>query len=175
LNDILKQRLVGALVLIALGVVFWPVIFVQSERQPMDRSSQVPPMPKLRNMQIEAPEPVRDIAPAATEIILHDAPPEAEDSPLEDPAERPRLDDEGLPVAWVLQVISVSKKDKADQLTRELVDLGHKAYSRAIRRDEEVLYRVYIGPVFDRSGLLSTKRDIDERFTVNAIIARYVP
>jgi DedD protein len=149
LNDILKQRLVGALVLIALGVVFWPVIFVQSA--------------------------VRDIAPAATEIILHDAPPEAEDSPLEDPAERPRLDDEGLPVAWVLQVISVSKKDKADQLTRELVDLGHKAYSRAIRRDEEVLYRVYIGPVFDRSGLLSTKRDIDERFTVNAIIARYVP
>lgn len=54
MNDILKQRLVGALVLIALGVVFWPVIFVQSERQPMDRDSQVPPMPKLRTMQIES-------------------------------------------------------------------------------------------------------------------------
>ena len=29
MNDILKQRLVGALILVALGVVFWPLIFVQ--------------------------------------------------------------------------------------------------------------------------------------------------
>ena len=26
MNDILKQRLVGALILVALGVVFWPII-----------------------------------------------------------------------------------------------------------------------------------------------------
>ena len=164
--------MVGALVLIALGVVFWPVIFVQSERQPLDRTSQVPPMPKLRSMQIEAPEPVTDLAPAseATAIVLHHAPPEAKDS-----REKPSLDEEGLPVAWVLQVISVSKKEKADALTRELIELGHKAYSRSLRRDGDVLHRVYIGPVFDRARLLATKQSIDQRFKVNGIIARYVP
>ncbi len=172
MNDILKQRLVGALVLIALGVVFWPVIFVQSERQPLDRSNQVPAMPKLRDMQIQAPQPVNK-APSSsdtTEIVLHDAPPEAQDN-----EDKPSLDAKGIPVAWVLQVVSVSKKEKADSLTRELVDLGHKAYSRSVRRDGEVLYRVYIGPVFDRGSLLKTKQSIDQRLKVNAIIARYVP
>ena len=31
MNDILKQRLVGALILVALGVVFWPIIFLQPD------------------------------------------------------------------------------------------------------------------------------------------------
>jgi len=173
LNDILKQRLVGALVLIALGVVFWPVIFVQTERQPLDRTSQVPPIPKLRNMQIESPKPVKEVVATSevAEIALHDAPPEAQD----EEAEKPALDEEGIPGAWVLQVISVSKKDKADKLTGELVEQGHKAYSRSVKRNGEVLYRVYIGPVFDRSSLLETKQSIDSQLEVNAIIARYVP
>ena len=36
MNPLLKQRLVGALVLVALGVVFWPLIFVTPEtREPL--------------------------------------------------------------------------------------------------------------------------------------------
>ncbi len=31
MNDILKQRLVGALILVALGVVFWPIVFVEPD------------------------------------------------------------------------------------------------------------------------------------------------
>ena len=65
MNDILKQRLVGALVLIALGVVFWPVIFVQSERPALDRSSQVPPMPGMEKTVIETPQPLPDIDPVS--------------------------------------------------------------------------------------------------------------
>ena len=36
MNSLLKQRLVGTLVLVALGVVFWPLIFVTHEnREPL--------------------------------------------------------------------------------------------------------------------------------------------
>ena len=65
MNDILKQRLVGALVLIALGVVFWPVVFVETERAGVDRSSQLEPMPQLDDVVVPEPEPLADVEPVS--------------------------------------------------------------------------------------------------------------
>lgn len=180
MNDILKQRLVGALVIIALGVVFWPVVFVDAERQALDRTSQVPPMPTMKHSRIRAPERLNTVEPAtaAEAIALHDAPPEtvaavAGDAKTSTP--KPRLDDAGIPIAWVLQVVSVSKKEKADALTQDLIDAGYKAYHRPLKRGQGTLYRIYIGPVFDRNQLLKMKKQVDSRLKVDAIIARYVP
>jgi DedD protein len=191
-NDILKQRLVGALVLIALGVTFWPVIFVESERGDLDRNTQIEPMPVLEDVVIPAPKPLEGVDPVSPEqhAILPDdsetAAPAGESAPLAAaeaavpakttvPDSRPALDEQGIPVAWVLQVASVSTREKAEQLTAELVGEGYKAYHRAIRRNGEVLHRVFIGPVFEREKLVAIKRDIDQKLKVSAIIARYVP
>ena len=219
MNDILKQRLVGALVLIALGVVFWPVIFVESERKPLELESRIPTMPVLDRSRIEPPQEVPGVAPAESrEISLHKELPEAigaiekapdDDSPVNPaPVEaetaqqsaapkplpkakpglkpqpaptapsgqnKPALDQQGIPIAWVLQVVSVSKKEKADALTAQLIERGYKAYHRTIRRDDETLYRVFVGPVFERSQLASIKREVDRELRVNAIISRYLP
>jgi DedD protein len=180
LNDILKQRLVGALVIIALGVVFWPVVFVDAEHQAMDRSSQVPPMPAMKHSRIEAPKRLSTVEPvsASAAIAFHDAPPETVSSgagDAETSTPGPRLDDTGIPIAWVLQVVSVSKKEKADALTQELIDAGYKAYYRPLKHGQTTLYRIYIGPVFDRNQLLRTKKQMDSRLKVDAMIARYLP
>jgi DedD protein len=181
-NDILKQRLVGALVIIALGVVFWPVVFVDAERQAMDRTSQVPPMPTMKHSRIAAPQRLSTVEPVSESaaIALHDAPPEtvasaASNTETSTPRPRPGLDEMGLPIAWVLQVVSVSKKEKADALTQELLDAGYKAYHRPLKLDQTTLYRIYVGPVFDRNQLLKMKKQVDSRLKVDAIIARYVP
>jgi DedD protein len=179
-NDILKQRLVGALVIIALGVVFWPVVFVDVERQAMDRTSQVPRMPTMKHSRIQAPQRLSTVEPVSAAIALHDAPPEtvaaaASDTENSTSRPRPRLDDTGLPIAWVLQVVSVSEKEKAEALTQELIDAGYKAYQRPLKRDQATLYRIYVGPVFDRNQLLKMKKQVDSRLKVDAIIARYVP
>ena len=42
MNDILKQRLVGALILVALGVVFWPIIFVEPGVKDTPGDSRIP-------------------------------------------------------------------------------------------------------------------------------------
>ena len=175
MRGVLKQRLVGALVLIAVGVVFWPLVFVDSDRQTLDRTSQVPPMPNLQRLKVEAPKPLQDMAPSTTEIPLHTQLPEQ--SPDTSPGTRPqpKLDKAGIPVAWVLQVITVGRKDKADELVSELIGLGYKAYQRPLKRDQKTLYRVNIGPVFDPQKLQATKRAMDKRLQVNAIVARYIP
>ncbi|MEM0952507.1 MAG: SPOR domain-containing protein [Pseudomonadota bacterium] len=245
MNDILKQRLVGALVLIALGVLFWPVIFVEPERGSLDRNSQIAPMPRLNSADIPAPQPLDNIPSVASADALRESaardevgdavaigkasdssartdprtadadaaemrsadaetskhaaadskpkmskaaasPPEAEpvvETQTPPPAARvakaapqsPSLDEQGIPIAWVLQVASLSTRDKADALTAELISQGHKAYHRAVQRNDGLLYRVFIGPVFEREKLNSIKRTVDARLNVNTIITRYVP
>jgi DedD protein len=56
MNEILKQRLVGALILIALGVVFWPVIFVEPVDKPWGEAAQVPVRPTIDTTPIDQPD-----------------------------------------------------------------------------------------------------------------------
>ncbi len=58
MNDILKQRLVGALILVALGVVFWPIIFVQPGDRPSAEQARIPPRPEVNTTPIEPPDQV---------------------------------------------------------------------------------------------------------------------
>ncbi len=55
MNEILKQRLVGALILIALGVVFWPIIFVEPVATPLGEAAQVPVRPTIDTTSIDPP------------------------------------------------------------------------------------------------------------------------
>jgi DedD protein len=55
-NDILKQRLVGALILVALGVVFWPIIFVEPGDKAVAQQTRIPPRPDVVTTPIEVPD-----------------------------------------------------------------------------------------------------------------------
>jgi DedD protein len=202
LNDLLKQRLVGALILVALGVIFWPIIFIEPISQPVSQASQLPPRPLQPQVQdvVPAPppglplpeeqpdwldsDPVDVSLPSATEAALqadeatrrNEAPSEpTRPVPRDSAPETPRLDEQGLPIAWVLQVATVSAQASAEGLRDRLSAQGHKAYMRPLSRDGKTLYRVYIGPQFERAQLATAKRAIDAEFGVNAIISRYQP
>ncbi len=212
MNDILKQRLVGALILLALGVVFWPIIFVEpGDTGPEERAS-IPPRPAVDTTPVEAPDmagltvapetraererdagetPAGDAAPARAGRPAQDAsgaPPETaapepvaavEAAPAQptrtEPPEKPVIDSDGLPVAWILQVASVSSADKAEELRQQLVAMEHKAYVKRIRRGDKSLYRVYVGPKLERARLEQIQAEIDAEFGVQSMIARYVP
>ena len=47
MNDGLKQRIIGAVVLLALAVIFVPVIFDKERITPVDRKTQIPIMPPI--------------------------------------------------------------------------------------------------------------------------------
>lgn len=204
MNDILKQRLVGALILLALGVVFWPIIFVEPQERLAGGEGRIPPAPAVDTTRIPAPVPdaLRE-APAwaagsdgetgesaePDEVTLlpedntaAQAPeaPEAAAGAAE-PAtrsaapERPALDASGVPIAWILQVASVSNEAKAEQLRDRLLALGEKAYVKKLKRGDKALYRVCIGPNFERAQLEKLQGDVDSRFGVKSMIVRYVP
>lgn len=197
MDSSLKQRLVGALILLALAVVFWPIIFVPPAEQgddvrviapaapPVDTS----PLPEPDDLGL-GPEQLAAAAGAGPDVLLPAADPAAPppglaprgevlpDPELEAAAEQlqaPRIDEEGLPLAWSLQVATVSEEARSRALREELLAADYKAYIKRLRRGEQLLYRVLVGPRFTRDELLPVKAAVDERWGVDSLIMRYLP
>ena len=55
LDENVKQRIVGAAVLVALAVIFLPSLFYKEERIEIDTSTQIPPSPKIEPVIIAQP------------------------------------------------------------------------------------------------------------------------
>jgi DedD protein len=220
-NTILKQRLIGALILVALGVVFWPIIFVEPGDQAGPAPAPIPTPPGVDTTPIAAPDTgtirTTELAAAQREVEAEEAAalaampeePLVASEPAEDTTEqtvasedepsavaavearpvpvpepqrprteapaKPEIDAEGVPVAWILQVASVSTRDKANALRDTLLADDHKAYVKQIRSGDRTLYRVYIGPKFEKAQLERVKPSIDSAHGVSSLIVRYVP
>lgn len=188
----LKQRLVGALILVALGVVFWPIIFVAPERESPTRPEGIPPAPRVDSSLLPAPDseglrtsPAPAVAREVQEIdvTLPAEPVDTDPLPVSKTGPRPRdnspelpaLDADGIPIAWSLQVATMGSRGKAQQLRDELNQQNMKSYIKPLRRGGDTLYRVYVGPKFERSQLETIKQRVDARYGVESLVARYVP
>ncbi len=193
MNEVLKQRLVGALILLALGVIFWPIIFVQPDTEEIARQGGIPPQPDVPTSPLEPPdssdlrasEPIQihagevasEQAPMSTAApgAAPDSTPRMSENVRSEPPEELVLDADGVPVAWILQVASVSDADKAEALRQRLLALEQKAYVQKISSDGRTYYRVYIGPKFEQARLEQLRPEIDAEFGVSSILRRYVP
>ena len=200
MNDILKQRLVGALILVALGIVFWPIIFVQPEDKTASHQPSIKtPRSFITPIEVSSDGDLRalpDLAafgdsPDRGELTETDALAEATPSTVRSgaasqsgsntaaaPANKPEqlvMDSDGIPLAWTLQVVTVSSADKAEALRKQLLDMSQKAYIVIVRSNGKKLYRVCIGPKFERVELETLQASINAQFKVNSIVARYIP
>ncbi|GAB5450011.1 MAG: SPOR domain-containing protein [Halioglobus sp.] len=212
MNEVLKQRLVGALILVALGVIFWPIVFVQPDSTDLVPQRSIPPQPGVSTEPVASPdrvglrgsperyaaiEAVTDGAsgddpetddeassqPAAPEPVAQPEPPPAATKPARTVAAAARqsspepvaLDADGVPVAWMLQVVSVSSEEKAESLRQRLLEMDKKAYIASVNANGKKLYRVYIGPKFEKAKLEAMRAQIDAEFGVQSMVRRYVP
>tara|TARA_R110000772_G_scaffold165646_2_gene277064 strand:+ start:43883 stop:44533 length:651 start_codon:yes stop_codon:yes gene_type:complete len=215
-NDILKQRLVGALILVALGVIFWPIIFVDPQPDGSIEDLRIPPRPQVDTTPIAAPDPAgmrpspelegaleaetdaveggdtmdwtAPVAEVGAEIEVADPggppaePQTAEPTALPAPGEtrdeapeQPELDGQGVPIAWMLQVASVSSQDKAEALRQRLEAMGEKAWVDPVNVGGRTMYRVNVGPKFERARLDNLRPQVDAEFGVKSLVRRYLP
>ncbi len=192
MNDGFKQRLVGALVLICLALILWPILFTDVHGPIVSRESQIPTVPSFEKYQIA--EPVRSAAvPPVPETtgqswqepskITSTVEAAEKDSKASSPAQKnakaaspPKqatLDKQGLPISWVLQVASFSNAENARELKRALQDKGYKAYTREVSASKAKATRVYVGPKINRDAILKDKQAIDKAFSLNTLIVRF--
>lgn len=170
MDDGLKKRLVGAVLLLSLGVIFLPVLFDRERMAPINHTSQIPEPPDIEPLTIELPQPLPE--PAATEAFPISEAPAAE--PVAEP-EPARLTPSGDVRTYALQVASFRGQTMASELASKLAADGHEVFTRASRYDSGMLYRVLVGPSLSRTNLEHVKRKVDSKYKVDSLIIRYSP
>ena len=189
----IKQRFVGFVVLVAIAVIFWPIVFVTPDnaddfelpvfemppkptvavserREPVLDKVDQSILPEMPERQPPIVQPV-DVASAKSDVALVDADeePEQQASALE----RAEFDGQGLPVSWELQVATFSTAQRAEEIALELRNKGHKAYVSAVNINGKKLFRVRIGPKMQKQRLQDLQHDIDAYYGVESSIIRF--
>ena len=90
---------------------------------------------------------------------------------LAEELELPRIEPKG-------QRASKSQKHKYKGIsTQGPESLRHnkRTYRNALKRNRKYLYRVYIGPKFERGPLDKMRPEVDREFGVESMVVRYIP
>lgn len=203
MDNLVKQRLVGALILVALGVVFWPIIFVARDGDTRELRVAVPEAPPVDLSPLPAPDsaalrrapqaqaqaqgaeqgPAPELfdsdphipAPLPALPARADTQPPVSLEPARETLQAPAIDADGLPIAYALQVATIGERERAETLRDELLKAGYKGYLQRLRRDDRTLYRVLVGPRYQRDDLAPVKEAVDRTWRVESLIIRYLP
>ena len=196
MNQGAKQRIVGTVVLLALALIFLPIIFDGQGSYEAPVTSRIPDTPIISIL----PEPVQsrpvivnDTQPiepaiAATVNLVEEVVSEIEEAAVIEEAaaeveitesqaifsrEVPALSDAGLPQGWSVRLGSFSDAENASNLLVRLQEAGYKAYTRDISSDQGSLTGVFVGPWLDRGQVNEYQRKLQEEFSLAGLVVRY--
>ena len=164
----LKQRLIGAAVLISLAVIFVPMLLDGSgQRESVALNIEVPPEPKF-TFESELPDPkelesvpsiksTKKIDVEAAESVKNDptnkSPPskEASDKAIVEATANLIKTNPSLN-AWAVQVAAFGEKEKALALQQKLLDGNFPAFTEKSSNENKIVYRVKVGPEIKREN-----------------------
>ncbi|MBD3671455.1 MAG: SPOR domain-containing protein [Gammaproteobacteria bacterium] len=178
----LKQRLIGAIVLVSLGVIFIPMLLKgpDSIDTPII-SSNIPPKPERKTevIPLKPLPPKPDKAPVTSIPVEKASPkpsPEAEQEETaaavtddnevskEDGTQQPDLS------GWSVQVGSFSRKSNALSLEGRLRKAGYAAYVEAYQAKSGLRYRVRVGPELSEEKAKSVAAALKRKLGMDGFI-----
>ncbi|MFK8019259.1 MAG: SPOR domain-containing protein [Pseudomonadales bacterium] len=181
MDEGLKIRLVGAVVLLAILAIAWPFLFDSAEEIQLSKESQIPKPPAVQEWQAEQREKPDDnkIGWPNTADKPVNGNFEGEKQDVAPEAKIPSVDvDQTSPVlrdAWSVKVATLSDVANGNKLVEKLIKDGFRAYGRQGSGDEGPVMRVYVGPKFDKRRADSIKLKIDKQYSVKSLVVKYTP
>ena len=184
MQEKMKYRLIGlGVVFLSAGILF-PLLFNGDGYHERHLTSAIPEAPALP--EVVTIEPQLTTLPDTSEVapVIEVVEPEPEPEPvtveitkkieavkpeIRIDKEKPVLDKQGVPVAWTLQLATFSDEGNAKELRTQLIQDGHKVYTRKNGN----LVKVYVGPDFQRSKLESLKAKLKKDLNLDGIIVRF--
>ncbi len=154
-NFNLRTRLFGAVILLALTVIFIPMLL---EKEPPDRFHfrvEIPPEPAP----ITTPKPRIYKAPELIQPITTPKPAPKPPQPVA-ATKKPVVKTDQI--QWVVQVASFSKRSNAESVAATLVTKGLESNVEAIQaKDQRTVFRVLIGPFSSEKEALKNKKQTE--------------
>lgn len=161
----LKERLLGAGILIALAVIFIPFLFETDTQTTAAVKIETPPPPPKVQVEVAkpiAPEIPQELPLAEQEIIQqHNA----------TSASGLKLKVEGGAEAWAIQVASFGDSGNAKRLVKQLTDQNLHAYWRKINS----MAVVFVGPYLSRQLAQQDQALLLQKNNLKTLITSYVP
>ncbi|WP_005224577.1 SPOR domain-containing protein [Marichromatium purpuratum] len=192
-----KRRLTGAVVIVALVVIFVPMLFEQPPLTPPEPiPTAIPEQPpfadRFRSESYLAPDEGVDevIAPRPLPQVQPQAAFQAPREPVPEPMRQPRPQSEPAPSlqarpeprqqapatqlpSWVVQVASLGTAAGAAELEARLRAAGYSAFVEQAEVNGKRYYRVRVGPEIDRADAERAATMLRDRQGLETLIQRY--
>lgn len=177
-NQLLKRRVVGAIVLVALGVIFIPMILTGGRDEMPLFGSNIPDKPKaierLKSLEIPKPQvvakseeiriPVDEHIPAAD---IEKEKSSKQRKPTKQPGANKNSSD---PKAWVVQVGSFSNRANALALQKKLRKHKFPAFVEFVKNHNGSVYRVRVGPEAKRAKAEKVMHAILKKLEIKGVV-----
>lgn len=190
--ELIKYRLLGAVVTFVLLALFGPEVLDGSGRVQTSSIIEIPDRPQVPEPSILKPPAPKgtgfdeqSIAKAQQKLL--------EERPAIQPKEKPQLQEANVPSspslprkapelaqnkpAWTLQLATFSQPKNAYALRERLTKAGFNTYSRLLKDSSgQTKYQVFVGPELSKERLLAVKNQIAKKMKLNdGIIKPYRP
>jgi len=185
----LKQRIVGAIVLVALAVIFIPMLLSGDKDKGMSIfGTNIPPKPanvaKVKTLEIPSPQQ----PPAAEKVIRTPVDEQnvesvkAESKKPGSKAEKPAAVTKVEPSittkskdakAWAVQVGSFSNPDNALGLRNKLRQNGYHAFVEKVTTSKGEVYRVRVGPEVKRSEAEALQQELQTKLKLKGLVVAH--
>lgn len=189
MNQGAKQRVVGTIVLLALALIFLPLVLDGDGNYQPTITSRIPdtpivdfmPEPAAERPVIDAdrfPQPPPTVVPEVSDpaAIADREPVQESEEVIQEPQEltlEPALDERALPEGWSVRLGVFSNPTNAVNLTRRLLDAGYRAYSQEIQGAQGLVTGVFVGPRVERAEANLLKEELQSEFQLAGLVVRF--
>ncbi|MDH3355554.1 MAG: SPOR domain-containing protein [Chromatiales bacterium] len=195
MNQQLKQRIVGAIVLISVAVIFVPALLDGSKKNVSPLiERKIPQKPNFYFEEIKLPKSIdagkppsriieskQDVTPPSVKQSVSAAPKTsvvqktAESSPATSAKSKNPKIVINSPSAWVVQVASLTNSKRALELKGRLKKAGFVAFVEEISNGGKRFYRVRVGPELKQEEAKSLQKRIKQKIKMDSSVMRYHP
>ena len=198
MNDQLKQRLVGAIVLVSLAVIFIPMILpgggmgdsMNIRKVPSEPDYRFPPpksAPKAPPISDAVIVPMGDSDPkVGTKASTKASTPEKKTSskktsdnqkmatkPVVSTSDKKPDIKPGQVTAWIVQVGSFTSSPNAKALRDKLRKMGYASFVEALKGKQGMIYRVRVGPELTRTRAEKLQKQLVKKAKLNGMVQSY--
>lgn len=163
MNEILKQRIVGAIVITALAAIFVPMLFDDPVSDADSYSNEL----SLPQQPIDNTQALLDSIPKTSREVLSRPKPAQVDlqaQQIKRSVQQAKLE------SWIIQVGSFSQEQNAIEFRDKLRKNKFTAYVDSISSNQGTLYRLRVGPELGEEIALKTQQRLESRYKVKTLL-----
>ena len=171
----LKERLIGIIVLVLFAVIFIPMFFtgtndsILKNKENVSISKESEFISKLKPMTDTATDSNTEnieLAPVVEESLA----PVVEEIPFNQ--EMLKIDVVGQ-MNWIVQVGSFLSKDNAEKLNQKVKKAGFRSFINPITQNNKIMHQVCLGPEYDEADAKNLLKEIKNKMKLDGIVKKY--